>query len=252
MMEPNGSVFSKLPTDYDQQLTLLDEQEQQDTVHELFQMALHQKKHAERIMAAMGLFFSLSTACATIYHAYISLRPLSMMTIKRVILFSFDEDSKEEFLCNITFVLGGLYSAYMHLLSAARNISVDANGDEIYCLTTLTNPVRLVRRVLHSLFLTSKLENEEKYFCVYRHAPGALGLLFHDSILLLLSSVSPIIFVLITYEMIQIPSISTCISAMSCCNILTALCSIYLRRETRATLCSLEQLHKYKYNYKSL
>jgi hypothetical protein len=252
MMEPNRSVFSKLPTDYDQQLTLLDEQEQQDTVYELFQMALNQKKHAERIMAAMGLFFPLSTACATVYHAYISLRPLSMIAIKQVILLSYDDESKKEFVCNITFVLGGLYSAYMHLLSAARNISIDANDEAIYCLSILTNPLRLARRVLRSLLLNSKLENEEKYFCVNRHPGAQVVLLFHDSILLLLSFISPLIFVLITHEMIQIPSTSTFISAMSYCNILTALCSIYLRRETRATLSSIEQLHKNKYHYKSL
>lgn len=250
-MEPNESVFSMFSTDYDQQLTLLDEQEQQDTVDELFQMALNQKKHVERIMAAMGLFFSLSTACVTIYHAFLSLRPSSIISIKEALLLSCDEESKKEFACNTTFVLGGLYSAYLHLLAAARNVSGDAGDLEIDCLTILTNPLHLVGRMVRSLVLPPTLENEENYLCVHRHR-GTQVLLLDDSILLLMALASPIIYLMITCDMTRIPSTSIYISATSYCNILTAVCCIYLRRETIATLSSLEQVKKAKYHYKSL
>jgi hypothetical protein len=102
-----------------------------------------------------------------------------------------------------------------------------------------------------SLVLPPKFESEEKYLCDHRHR-GTQVLLLDDSILLLMSLALPIIYLLVTCDTTQIPFTSIYVSATSYCNILTAVCCIYLRRETTATLSSLEQVKKAKYHYKSL
>lgn len=259
-MELNNNYSSReKPLNNEQQSILLDEQEQEDVINELFQVALHHRDRAERIMCAMGLFFSFCMVGATIYYSlFVILLPLVLLLLQKV---NREEEEEEEdapklIACAVGYIFGGLYSAYLHLLAAATHDSFFRleNDKGNYLLTAFPNPIRLVRRMAQKVLLVSEGKNEETYLYFHRHNcyPTQEPLLL-DVILVLLSFLSPTIFFLIRRSnTIPTSTITTAMPAIACCNIITAGCGIFIRRDTFSTLSSVRDLKKSKYHYKSL
>lgn len=237
----------------DQQSILLDEQEQDDVINELFQVALHHRNHAERTICVMGLFFSFGMVGATIYY---SLFVILLLLRKDNREEEEEEDAPISIACAVGYILGGLYSAYLHLLATATNVSFFAleNDAGNYLLTVLPNPIRLARRIVQKVLLMPEEKNEEMYLYFHRHRcyPTQEQLL-RDVILVLLSFVSPTIFFLISSSnTIPTSTITAVMSSIACCNIITAGCGILIRRDTFSTLSSVRDLKESKYHYKSL
>ena len=219
---------------------LLDEQEQEDIIHDLSREAMHHMKLMEWIMASVCAIFSVGSACLTVYLLLV-------------------EDPRSWFVL----LLCGIYSTYMHLISGVLSFGFDGSTSFTprYCI----NPASLLRRLVHVIRMGTDTTTRGEYV-----QPSMMNVTKEDRRqelrIHLLNGILPVLIPCLLYPILisrrdsssstnhhHFQSYSAALTfIMVCCNVITLACAAYMRRDAFSTTLALQDVEKSKYRYKSL